>query len=468
MALPHAVGIAVPRVRRIPWRFVATALVPAFDGAFLLAAIIALAPLSLVEVLFVLSAGLVLNAREGAAGRRSIRLSDDLGWLLGCMGTLSLLFLPLATTTGSTESLALLGSGAAAAVVTGRGLSYALIRMMRTRSLVIESAVILGSGRVGRDVASILMDHPEFGLAPIGFLGEGPPLDLPLPVLGDVRDLPALVESKDVRHVIVAFSGDRDADVARVLRVCERPGVQTYIVPRFFERVAGHGGAFDDELWGFPLVRLGNTAFTRRNRLLKRGFDVVVSGTTLLLAAPFFAAAALAVKLSSPGPIFYRQKRITQDGRVFEVLKFRSMTVHDSGDTDWSVVGDSRVTRAGRFLRASSIDEIPQLLNILKGEMSLVGPRPERPFYVDRFSMEIDSYEDRHRVLGGVTGWAQVHGLRGDTSIEERARFDNRYIARWSLWLDVVTIVKTFGAVFRMVKSGEAAAPAPTPGDPPG
>jgi lipopolysaccharide/colanic/teichoic acid biosynthesis glycosyltransferase len=189
--------------------------------------------------------------------------------------------------------------------------------------------------------------------------------------------------------------------------------------------------------------------------MFKRVLDVVVSGTILFLGAPVLAAVALAVKLSSPGPILFRQKRIGQDGREIEVLKFRTLRHNDQSDTQWSVIGDARLTSIGRFLRRSSLDELPQLWSVLRGEMSLVGPRPERPFFVRRFSADVTGYEDRHRLPVGLTGWAQVHGLRGDTSIAERARFDNHYIEHWSLWRDLVILGRTATEVVRSARGPE-------------
>ena len=159
--------------------------------------------------------------------------------------------------------------------------------------------------------------------------------------------------------------------------------------------------------------------------------------------------AAMAVKASGPGPVFFRQRRVGQRGQIFELLKLRTVSVNADSDTRWSVNADDRRTWVGRVLRRTSIDELPQLINVLKGEMSLVGPRPERPYFVDQYRVAVQGYDDRHRVPAGVTGWAQVHGLRGDTSIEERAIFDNHYVEHWSLWSDFVILARTFAAVIR-------------------
>jgi lipopolysaccharide/colanic/teichoic acid biosynthesis glycosyltransferase len=176
----------------------------------------------------------------------------------------------------------------------------------------------------------------------------------------------------------------------------------------------------------------------------------VIASVVLVLLAPVFAAAAVAVKVSSPGPVLFRQERVGRRGRVFDILKFRTMVCDGDAETAWFVSGDERVTRVGRVLRKLSLDELPQLINVLRGEMSLVGPRPERPHYVDRFSASIPSYEARHRVAVGITGWAQIHGRdRSMDAIPERARFDNDYIENWSVWQDLLILVRTVPHVFR-------------------
>jgi lipopolysaccharide/colanic/teichoic acid biosynthesis glycosyltransferase len=172
----------------------------------------------------------------------------------------------------------------------------------------------------------------------------------------------------------------------------------------------------------------------------------------LLVTAPLFGVLALGIKLSSPGPVYFRQRRIGMNGREVEILKFRSMQQNDESDTQWSVDEDARVTKIGSFMRKTSLDELPQLWNVVRGDMSLVGPRPERPHFVQRFSEEVSGYEDRHRVPVGLTGLAQVHGLRGDTSIEDRAWLDNHYIENWSAVSDLAILARTAGAIVRQAR----------------
>jgi lipopolysaccharide/colanic/teichoic acid biosynthesis glycosyltransferase len=180
---------------------------------------------------------------------------------------------------------------------------------------------------------------------------------------------------------------------------------------------------------------------------VKRVADVTLASMALVVLAPLFFMLAIAIKVTSRGPVLFRQTRVTQGGREFKLLKFRSLPENELSDRRWGP-GEITPTRLGRFMRSTGLDELPQLINIAKGDMSLVGPRPERPFFIERFAREIPGYADRHRVPAGLTGWAQVHGLRGDTSIEERAMFDNEYIEYWSLWRDVVILVRTVKSFF--------------------
>jgi exopolysaccharide biosynthesis polyprenyl glycosylphosphotransferase len=314
--------------------------------------------------------------------------------------------------------------------------------------LVVDPTLIVGSGKLGVQVATTLQDHPEYGLLPIGFLDSFDDEGLPMPILGDVRELEPVIREFGVHRVIVAFGAAREPEMVRIIRACDRLPVEVHVVPRFFELGVAPEGPWVDDLWGIPLMRLRRSALRTAAWRTKRVFDVVVASLMMALAAPVFALCALAVLFSGPGPIFFRQKRIGQRGEIFELLKFRTMPDNGESDTQWTVADDGRLTRVGRILRRTSLDELPQLINVLRGEMSLVGPRPERPYFVDQFRVAVPEYDDRHRVPAGMTGWAQVHGLRGDTSIPQRARFDNHYVEHWSLWRDLVIVVRTIGAVF--------------------
>jgi exopolysaccharide biosynthesis polyprenyl glycosylphosphotransferase len=246
--------------------------------------------------------------------------------------------------------------------------------------------------------------------------------------------------------VIVAFLNAPDDEIVRFLRGCDRLQVDIHVVPRFFELGVGVEQTSDD-ISGIPISLLRRAPHRSLTWPLKRAFDISVASVGLILTSPIMALAAIAVRFSSPGPILFRQRRLGEGMKPIEVMKFRTMRVNEDSDTTWSVLRDERLTGIGRVLRQTHLDELPQLINVLRGDMSLVGPRPERPYFAELFSAEIQGYGDRHRVPVGLTGWAQVHGLNGDTSIEERARFDNRYIESWSLWRDLVILARTGAAV---------------------
>jgi exopolysaccharide biosynthesis polyprenyl glycosylphosphotransferase len=257
-----------------------------------------------------------------------------------------------------------------------------------------------------------------------------------------------VLSEEQIDRVIVAFGVTRESDMVDVFRACEDASVEIHVLPRFFELATAMNSRNVDDVWGYPLLRLRRSLLRRNARIVKRVFDAAVAAFALLVVSPLYAVIAAVVKLTSPGPVHFRQQRVGERGVIVDVLKFRSMRVNSRSDVEWNPTNDS-VTKIGRILRLTGLDELPQLWNILKGDMSLVGPRPERPFFVEQFKVDVPRYDDRHRVPVGLTGLAQVHGLRGDTSIDERARLDNQYIENWSLWRDVVILFQTFTAVIR-------------------
>jgi exopolysaccharide biosynthesis polyprenyl glycosylphosphotransferase len=304
--------------------------------------------------------------------------------------------------------------------------------------------LVVGCGGLGAQLVEIL-GSGEHGLLPIGFIDDDPRLPAaarPLPVLGGIADLERLVAEHEVAIVVIAYSNAPEMVVVDVLRGCQGLDVEIFTVPRFWQVTNTH--RFVQSVRGVPLVRLRRPAFRAQSWRLKRVMDVTVSAIGLLVLSPVIAACALAVRLEVGPGVLFRQERVGMDGKHFPLLKLRTLRVEDAeSDTRWSVGEDSRVGPLGRWLRRLSLDELPQLWNVLRGDMSLVGPRPERPHFVEKFTVDYDDYLWRHRVPVGVTGWAQVHGLRGDTSISERARFDNHYVENWSLWLDVKILLRT-------------------------
>jgi exopolysaccharide biosynthesis polyprenyl glycosylphosphotransferase len=324
--------------------------------------------------------------------------------------------------------------------------------------------LILGAGRVGQLVAQRLLERPELGLRPVGFLDKEP---LPgvegLPVLGASWDLDRVVAERGVENVIVTFSTAPHEVLLRLTRRCEDLGVEVSFVPRLFERVPERVAV--DHIGGLPLVTPRPANPRGWQFAAKYAFDRVVAGLLLLVLSPVLLATALGVLVTTGRPIFFRQARIGLDGHEFGMLKFRTMRGRPEeggeADADWSAreLGDEadgepvesadRRTGIGRLLRRCSIDELPQLWNVLCGDMSLIGPRPERAHYARRFEQRIYRYAERHRVKSGITGWAQVNGLRGRTSLADRVEWDNHYIENWSLWLDVQILIRTVTALVR-------------------
>ncbi len=340
----------------------------------------------------------------------------------------------------------------AAVAVLLRLFGYALVRGARTRGLVSHPTLVLGAGRVGAKVVELLHEHPQYGLRPVGFL-DGDPLlpvaERQVPVLGGNDVLAQTIVEFGVRDIVVAFGALPESALVEVIRTCDRLEVEIFFVPRLFE--LNHTSRDMELMWGLPLVRMRRAAYRSPSWRLKRTFDAGVAALALLVLTPLLGAIALAVRLEGGRGIFFRQERVGLDGVPFRVVKFRSLKPLDDTEsqTRWNVSHDQRLGPVGRFLRQTSLDELPQLWNILVGDMSIVGPRPERPHFVDQFAALYPRYTARHRVPAGLTGWSQVHGLRGDTSIEERARFDNYYIENWSLWLDIKIMCMTLPTVLR-------------------
>jgi exopolysaccharide biosynthesis polyprenyl glycosylphosphotransferase len=334
-----------------------------------------------------------------------------------------------------------------------------------------KPTLIIGAGRIGRLTAHRLLEHPEFGLQPIGFLDKEPLDDsseLGLPVLGSSWDLDRVVNEYGVQQVIMTFSTAPHGVQLRLVERCEAMGVEVALVPRLFEKMTARVEV--DHLGGLPLLSARRANPKGWQFAVKYAADRVIAALLVALLLPVLALAALVVYLSLGRPILFRQSRVGLDGREFTMLKFRTMrgAPEEGGeaDADWALqeshgaapmkvsVAD-RSTPVGKVLRRLSIDELPQLLNVLRGNMSLVGPRPERTHYVRAFEDNVYRYGDRHRVKSGITGWAQVNGLRGKTSLADRVEWDNYYIENWSLWLDVKILLFTALSVARMYRQAE-------------
>jgi exopolysaccharide biosynthesis polyprenyl glycosylphosphotransferase len=332
-----------------------------------------------------------------------------------------------------------------------RAACYSAIRSARRRGHFEQRALLLGAGTVAARLAEILIDHREYGLRPVGMLDDDPLIpeaERKVPVLGGGSGLSRVVLEQSVNVVIVTFGSVREPLVVPMLRTCDRLACEILFVPRLYEV---HAVTRDTEvLWGLPLVRLRRAPFRTGAWAAKRVSDVVISGLLLFLSAPVLLVCGLLSRWET-GCALYRQTRLGQDGRPFTLLKLCSLppATCPEGETRWDISHDDRVGPVGRVLRRTSLDELPQLWNVLRGDMSLVGPRPERPFFVDEFTRQYPRYTARHRVPAGLTGWAQIHGLRGDTSIADRAGFDNFYIENWSMWGDIKILLRTASQVVR-------------------
>ncbi len=326
--------------------------------------------------------------------------------------------------------------------VLGRRAAAVAHRWLRARDIGVERVALVGSGEVADRLADNIASGPGTGLRLVVRLpdsewrGEGE-----LRPLRAVR-VRSVLESHRIDRFVVADSSLTPADRVELVETCHAAGARCDFVPDLYEMMLGRARL--EEIDGVPLVGARRHPLGRFERFQKRTFDLLAAGFGLTVFSPLFAFLALMVKLDSRGPAFYGQERVGRDGRRFTIYKFRSMPIDaEAAGPKRSSRADRRATRVGRILRRTSLDELPQLWNVLRGEMSLVGPRPERPYFVDSFREDIPRYLERHGVKSGLTGWAQVNGLRGDTSIEERTRYDIWYVENWSLALDLKIVALT-------------------------
>ncbi|WP_405980266.1 sugar transferase [Streptomyces sp. NBC_00158] len=340
----------------------------------------------------------------------------------------------------------------------GRGFVNQLRRRAAVRRPV--SALVVGPGEGTGAVAAALHGRPEYGLRPVGIADTAAPADGDpgqLPVLATHEDVRRAVIQNSVRHAVFTCPPEADERTASLVRLFHDHGCRLWLAdPAGTAKVTGMRVAQPaDQLWGYAVQPLLPRPSRPLERAAKRAIDSCLAALALLAAAPVMGVCALAVRLSDGPGVIFRQERVGLYGRPFTLLKFRTLRAdeHESA-TRWTVAGDRRMSPVGSFLRKSSLDELPQLWNVVRGDMSLVGPRPERPFFVAKFSTVHPGYEARHRMPVGITGLAQINGLRGDTSIEDRARFDNHYIDTWSLWQDLWILARTAASFFRFRLGG--------------
>lgn len=336
--------------------------------------------------------------------------------------------------------------GAILAVIVLRLMHRALVYQLRQRGIDTRRVLIIGAREPGRAVWRTIRRAPELGYVVQGFLSDSEPIGSlvdGMPVLGRIDQTGRVVRATQTDEIILAMSRS-PADLLELVHQIETETVSIKVYPDTFQLLTNNEISIGD-LSGLPLVSVKNVALDNPlNRALKRGFDILFSALLLVAISPIMLLIALLIKLDSPGPVFLPQLRVGLDEKRFHCIKFRSMRIDaESSGPGWTTPNDPRVTLVGRFLRRHSLDELPQFINVLLGDMSVVGPRPEQPVWVEQFSQQIPRYMRRHREKVGITGWAQVNGLRGDTSIEERTRYDLYYVENWSLLFDIKIILRT-------------------------
>ncbi|MDD8016238.1 MAG: undecaprenyl-phosphate glucose phosphotransferase [Acidobacteriota bacterium] len=320
---------------------------------------------------------------------------------------------------------------------------YFMLKRRYARGLNLTNIVIMGAGEMGRMVAQKLFTFKDLGIVVKGFLddeipaGETVAVNGGVKVLGTLSELGRVIEENGISEVYVALDIGNYGKILETFQIVNKYPVNVRLIPDLFQLLTLKANVQD--LDGFPVISIDDVPLRGGRQLVKRITDVLVSGLLLVLLSPVILVVAVLVKLTSKGPVFYHQERVGWNGRPFVIHKFRTMVCDAEKRTGPVMCGpdDPRVTRLGRFLRRYSIDEFPQLVNVFKGEMSLIGPRPERPSFVKEFTEKIPKYMLRHKVKSGITGWAQVHGLRQDTSIDKRLEYDFYYIQNWSFGLDI-------------------------------
>jgi exopolysaccharide biosynthesis polyprenyl glycosylphosphotransferase len=346
----------------------------------------------------------------------------------------------------------------------GRALLIQARRRAHRHGGAMRRTVIVGGGLVGELVAQRLREQPEHGLLPVGVVDVGAPRGPhpAVPLVGTPAEVLDAVARTGARHVVLAFSTVRDSELVPQVRALHEAGLEVSMVPRLFEVWTPQTEVA--RLGALPLLELRHVDPKARRLTLKYALDRSVAALLLAAAAPLMLVLAAGVKFTSPGPVIFRQRRVGLDEREFDLVKFRSMRVPEDEPSSFrprpglapgGVEGEDRRTGFGRWLRRSNLDELPQLINVLRGEMSLVGPRPERPDYVELFTNDVARYSERHRIKSGITGWAQVHGLRGQTSIADRVEYDNDYIQHLSPVLDLKILLLTVGALLKTERESE-------------
>jgi Undecaprenyl-phosphate glucose phosphotransferase len=393
---------------------------------------------------------LVFRSSELYHSHRLTTRADEIFRLFKATGLAMLLLVAatyfVATDRYSRLTFVFFGVVSFAVLSSTRTLARNFLAGLRRRGFNMRSALVVGTGDLARAVVERLQSHKEYGIQPIGALArEADMLGRnvgPVDVIGTYDELEAVMEERTVDQVYIALPLDEHEEIRPILQSLSTSTADVKVVPDLYQFMTMHGGV--EEIDGMPIVALRHGPVHGWDAVAKRAFDLFFGSLIILLAAPAMAVTAMLVKLTSKGPVFYAQERMGLDGRTFRILKFRSMyTDAEKSGARWATAGDDRTTPIGAFIRKYSIDELPQFFNVLRGEMSLVGPRPERPVFIESFKHQIPRYNLRHKVKAGITGLAQIEGWRGSTSLEKRIERDLYYIEHWSLWLDFKILVRT-------------------------
>jgi len=384
---------------------------------------------------------------------RGIRLRQEL-WTIflawGCtiMAMIIIAFLTK-TSTDFSRVWTVLWWGVSGILLLGlRAVIRLALRFARSRGFNQRQVVIAGAGSLGQKIVSRMRSAPWVGLEIVGFFDDNEELKgmeiMGIPIAGTIDDMETFLNKNDIDQVWIALPLRAEARMKELMtKILISSSVEVRFVPDIFDlRLLNFSVS---EVIGLPVLNLTDSPIFGIHQLTKAIEDRLVAGISLIILSPVMVLIALGVKLSSPGPVFYRQERVSWNGLTFSMLKFRSMPVDAEWDkgAQWATSGDERPTRFGRFLRRTSLDELPQLINVLKGDMSIVGPRPERPVFIEEFKKEIPDYMQKHLVKAGITGWAQVNGWRGDTDLKTRIEYDIYYIEHWSIMLDIKIMAMT-------------------------
>ena len=380
----------------------------------------------------------------------AIFASTTVGTLMG-VALSSLLFKNSPLELDYSRGMIVYGWGLTIVLITAGRMLHGQIRArLRRHGLGRDRVLVVGTGDVGQMIVQKIQSNPGLGYEVVGLVATNGRNETPLraPILGQAGDLAPIINDHHVDEVIIALPEATHQEILTLISECERGKVTIKVYPDVFQIMASQVSIGD--LGGLPLLTVRDVALRGWRRAAKRLMDMAGAACGLVLVSPLMMLMAILIKLDSRGPVFYAQERMGLDERSFQMLKFRSMQEDaEVRGPGWTVEDDPRVTRLGRIIRRLNVDELPQLINVLIGEMSLVGPRPERPIYVNQFRRSIPRYMDRHWEKAGITGWAQANGLRGDTSIAERTKYDLWYIENWSLLLDLKILIRTFANLIR-------------------